>query len=223
MDKADFIRFIKIIQQAIRPDDPAAPPDRGAHWQSLGRFVLTFALVEDNLQAALRICAGVTSEVARAIFSGTRVDAACSYIRRIAEAKNWSEDRKKEIDYIFRQTAEITRVRNDILHYGVSRSTDEGYTTSTELVAHMQDRIRKTSVSAEQLDAMSDDCLKIVVHLVVNFILDEATQKTVHDLGAASAVLGRAWRYKPAPQPGRRESILEFPLKPPPQPEPLRE
>jgi hypothetical protein len=206
---SELLRFIKFITQAMSPDDPDVNQTRTRHWQSVGRFVLAFALVEENLQAALRKTAEVTPEVARAIFSGTRVDTASSYIKRIAEAQQWPKDRLEDIDYIFKQLGEITRVRNDLLHYGVIPEKEGGWTTSNELVAHIPARSRETEVSPQHLESMADDCMNIVLHLIVNIESDDATRQEI--LQKSAAVLARAWRYKPEKRSGAEGSILSFP------------
>jgi hypothetical protein len=58
------------------------------YFQALGMFVDRFAQVESALFQFLSVFAGVDDQTARAIFSGTRVDAACSFLRRIADVKD---------------------------------------------------------------------------------------------------------------------------------------
>ena len=55
------------------------------YYQALGKFVDTFANVEEILFLYLYASAGVDYDAARAIFSGVRIHDAVSFIKRIAE------------------------------------------------------------------------------------------------------------------------------------------
>jgi hypothetical protein len=99
-------------------------------------------MVEADMQHALWRTAGVKSPIEPAIFSGTRIDAAASFIKRIAEAEGWPAKRRRTLDDVSAQLGEITRVRNDILHYGASATGKDEWTISNKLVAHTADRIR---------------------------------------------------------------------------------
>jgi len=59
---------------------------RHAYWLALGRFVDNFSMIEAQLFETLKIASGVSDQTAPAIFSGTRVDAAMSFLNRIAES-----------------------------------------------------------------------------------------------------------------------------------------
>jgi hypothetical protein len=175
------------------------------YWQALGGFVSMFSLVEENMQAALWRCVGVGAPVAPAIFSGTRIDAAMGYIRRIAEAQNWPRRKQDEIADVFKQLGELTRVRNDILHYGASMTGPDEWVVSTKLVAHTKDRIRSTKISVAILNQMSDDLYKIMLHLAG--IVRRG--KHVRTPPVVEAILKRAWLYRPDRQsetPGPRPS-----------------
>jgi hypothetical protein len=168
------------------------------YWEALGRFVSVFSLVEENMQVALWRCVGVKAPVAPAIFSGTRVDAASGYIKRIAEAQHWPRRKQQEIEDVFKQLAELTRVRNDILHYGASMTGPDEWVVSNKLVAHVKERIRNTRISVKILVQMSEDLSKIMLHLV----MIERRGKPVRAHPSVEAVLKRAWLYKPDRQSG---------------------
>jgi hypothetical protein len=69
----------------------------------LGRFVALFSRVEIDLQKVLWKFAGVQAPTAQALFSGVRVDGAMQFITRIADAQNWDDTKKDELEYVFSQ------------------------------------------------------------------------------------------------------------------------
>lgn len=181
------------------------------YWEALGNFVSMFSLVEENMQIALWRCARVKSPIAPAIFSGTRVDAASSYIKRIAEAENWPNRKRKELDDVFKQLGELTRVRNDILHYGASMRGPEEWVVSNKLVAHTQDRIRETKITPAILNIMTNDLHKVIFHLIVL----TSRGKRVRHPPIISEVLRRAWLYKPDRQSDSQVKHNPQPLRTP--------
>jgi hypothetical protein len=93
-----------------------------AYHLALGRFVDAFATAEHNLKFAFAETAKIPRDVAQAIFSGTRVDAAISLIRRLYEAKGINPEPEVEIALSHMNT--ILTVRNEIMHYGAN--ADDG-------------------------------------------------------------------------------------------------
>jgi hypothetical protein len=152
--------------------------------------------------------------VAPAIFSGTRLDACRDYIRRIAEAQNWSRRKQDELSDVFKQLSELTRVRNDILHYGALMTGPDEWTVSNKLLAHTRDKIRNTRISVEALDQMSDDLYKIMLHLAG--IVKRG--KRVRTPPVVEAVLRRAWLYRPDRQSSNQAGHSPRQSRPPRQP-----
>jgi len=62
--------------------------------------------------------AGLSPPLAQAILPGLRIDAAKSYVNRIADIQQWDDARRDELKYVFEQLGTINKLRNDILHYG---------------------------------------------------------------------------------------------------------
>lgn len=188
MTKKTFVEFLGIEEM-------------DQYHRALGAFVSQFAAVESGMHIALRISCGIGQPLAAAIFSGTRTEAAASYIKRIGETENWPEAKTKELEYIFQQLGEITRVRNDILHLGAKPisankippifGADE-WLVSNKLVAHSPSRIRETRITPEILGLMTRDLQKIRIHLIAIFDSDAEKARHTHD-----KELKRAWLYKP--------------------------
>jgi hypothetical protein len=171
------------------------PPRR--YWEALGRFITMFSVVEENVQLALWRAAGVKPPVAPAIFSGTRIEAATGHIKRIAEAQKWPKRKRAELAEVFKQLSDLTRIRNDMLHYGASSSGPDEWTVSSRLVAHIAERIRETKISPAILHQMSEDLFKITLHLAGI----ERRGKPVRVHPSIAPILARAWLYKSQPQP----------------------
>jgi hypothetical protein len=190
--------------------------------EALGNFVHAFARIEGILALALRVFSGVTGPIARAIFHGVRVDAAVNYIRRILEVTNAPADVKADFELAFTHLGDITRARNDILHYGVGlgtiwRSDDTIIESSPMIVTNKdfaltEDRIRETPVSAEILEQMMED-LDVIRAILFGHILLASGRKddAKRFLGPARK---HAWRYKPPRQSSHHGPRPPKPRKP---------
>src|SRR5208283_4324196 len=66
------------------------------YYTALGRFVAGFSELEGAMQVALWHYSKIKPPTAQALFSGVRADEACSKIKRIADAENWTEERKTD-------------------------------------------------------------------------------------------------------------------------------
>jgi hypothetical protein len=172
--------------------DPKAP-----YYEALGRFVDMFAHVESAMAFTLWHYAKTPRNIARAVFSGVRVDAAIDLINRliITAVTDVSEDLQKELNYVFPQLKIINTARNDIYHYGVSGIADGTLGVTTRLKALTEDRVRTFPVSSSILNDMSADLDKIILHLYTGHM-------GLHPLlpTARLAILQDPWRHKPQPQ-----------------------
>lgn len=159
-------------------------------------------MVEESMQAALWRCVGIKAPVAPAIFSGSRAEAASQYIKRIVEAQRWPELKRREIEDVFKQLSELTQTRNDILHYGASKIGADEWVVTNKLAAHVEKKIRRTTLSVEILNQMSEDLYKIMLHVAG---IDRRGKHTTAP-PSVEAILTRAWLYKPVQQSGSQEA-----------------
>ena len=101
-------------QGSLREDIAAAftarEQDAGFE-QALGRFIIAFADAEAELYRVLIAYSKTDDPVARALFSGTRAKAMIDFIRSIAHNTSMPEDRKADLEYVFRQLAAINAFR----------------------------------------------------------------------------------------------------------------
>src|SRR5689334_14321562 len=89
-----------------------------SYYSALGRFVSDFSRIETTLQRTLWIAAGVSDNVAPAVFSGLKVEGCLQFIKRIADAKGWKTSQSDLLEEITSRLGPINKLRNDILHYG---------------------------------------------------------------------------------------------------------
>jgi hypothetical protein len=70
------------------------------------------------MQRTLWFYSGVDEPVAKALFSGIKIDASIQQIRFIISEKPLDDLSSKALDHALRQAADINKVRNDLLHHG---------------------------------------------------------------------------------------------------------
>jgi hypothetical protein len=173
---------------------------RQTFWEALGTFIHDFAFAEAGLFFLLRTRAGVSKEVSRAIFSGTRIDSAIDFIHRINEAKT-GKRQDPILEPVFEQIKYIANARNDIIHHGPLAGDDFERKVSNSLKALTDKHRREFSISSETLADMSHDCLKAYVHLSA---AEAAESGRESKFGPDHRALKAAWRYKP-PRPKNRQ------------------
>jgi hypothetical protein len=87
-------------------------------WTWLGWFIGQFSTLENVMQRTLWFYSGVDEPVAKALFSGIKIDASIQQIRFIISEKPLDDLSSKALDHALRQAADINKVRNDLLHHG---------------------------------------------------------------------------------------------------------
>ena len=136
------------------------------YYQALGKFVDTFANVEEILFLYLYASAGVDYDAARAIFSGVRIHDAVSFIKRIAEVGK--AELSAALDDVLSQLLIINDVRNLILHHPVSGRFRKGrFIRSISNIgrALTAERIKEMLISQRILMDMEYDLFRMQVFL----------------------------------------------------------
>lgn len=145
------------------PDSKKTEQENDAYWIALGRFVHLYSAAEAAMQVLLWDKAKVSSEVARAIFSGVKVREAINQVKRICEAEG---DASYEIiKPAFDQLSTITSARNDILHFGSKFEDGKPQFVTNKRAAHTPDKIRHFPVSPEMLGQMTADLAVITTQI----------------------------------------------------------
>jgi len=164
-----------------------------AYWQSLGRFVSKFAMVEANMQLALWHYANVSPNIGRAVFSGVRADAAMGLINRIAEVEKWGKAKKGELKKLFDHLGEINKLRNDIIHFGTRFESDGSLHVTNAFMALNEGRLRKIAISDKILDQLTHDLTKITYSLFLQMFDSLASPELLETFRRQAA---GPWQYK---------------------------
>lgn len=184
-----------------------------AYCLALGRFTDAFSQVELVLHFTLSSYANVNRKTAQAVFSGVRIDNAMGLIKRLAIASKLHWRKRKDLDYVFDQLGIINKARNDIVHYGGQwQGPERGRIVSNRFVALTTDHLRERPISAEALDHMCHDLMKINLHLSLH-ALPLSIAKRARYQNPFRPVLKSAWQYIPPQQPQRRRKTRKRPQK----------
>jgi hypothetical protein len=165
------------------------------YFKALGRFAHQFAEMETVLQLALWIETAVPVAVARAIYSGVRMDQAKDFINRTRQAKGVPESER--LARAFTQLGVIIKARNDILHYG-ARFDGTSFSVTNDLLAHVPSKARSTLVSVEILDDMLAD-LQVIKSAIFAEVLNGDARIPQDILEPMRQGADVPWRYKPTP------------------------
>jgi len=185
-----------------------------SYWEALGQFVSRFAEIERAMQILLRSIAGVHDHVGKAVFSGVRADAAKDLINRTLDAKG-DETTKAALKRHFEQFGIITKIRNDILHYGAQFDSLNRATISNAIVTHIPDRLRKFQITPDDLEDMTIDLNVIKIGIYVALGLEYGSKEWLAHWYPLSQ---SPWLYKqppPASQSGRPPKTPPKPPRPP--------
>jgi hypothetical protein len=181
-----------------------------AFYRALGEFITEFAWVESLVCDMLVRETGVSFKIGAAVFSGVRIDAAKDLIGRLYEARG--AERSAELVRAFAQLGLITRVRNDILHYGAVPNPEGEAIVSNSRAAHSARALREMRVSRETLQQMTSDLVQISLVLMDQITWGEDTPFVTWEREEDyDWIVARPWRYK-LEKPSHREN--ERPQKP---------
>lgn len=186
---------------------------------ALGTFIAWFACVETVLNSAVWHFSKLRAEpqIARAIFSALRVDAAMNHLTRLIEARRLKGGDIADLKLIMDHLGKIARARNDIVHLGAA-----GYgklEVTNRQYAHVRSRRRRTIVSAKILDDMTVDLMDIFERLTI--IADDVpSDHTVRQMRKIYPHFSGkpTWQYRPRvlmPRPRKHRGTLPKQKAPP--------
>lgn len=183
------------------------------YWLALGQFVHQFAALERMLQTYLMIEAGVNHNVAKAIFSGVKIDQGKDHIKRLRQVSG--KPKSELLDRIFSQITVVTKARNDILHHGANfakHDSNEGFVSNAFRVT--PDREYSFPVSPEILHKLTIDTNRLQVGIAVMMtegqpIPDEVMANLRKSVEAPWSYTppGRSQTDRPPPKGGRRQKV----------------
>jgi hypothetical protein len=167
------------------------------YYLSLGRFVHEFSRAEIHAQVLLQLISGTSQQTAKAIFSGVKIDAVCSFIRRIFEARG--EQFPELLERGFSQLIAINNVRNSIVHYGAQFDGVEMYVSNHfKALPGKERRIPITPTTLEHLwaDLQTIQCC-MTAYIAPTLPPTPVPKHVIEYLLKGAHV---PWRYKPPSQ-----------------------
>ncbi|WP_420564190.1 hypothetical protein [Thalassobaculum sp.] len=170
------------------------------YFRALGRFVHRYSAVEAIMHAYHAHLAGLTREMANAVFSGIRVRVARDNIRRMHAVKN------KPLDPAYADVLEqlniIAAVRDAVIHHGATFEDGKPKHVTNARRAHTEEATQSFPISADLLDAMSDDLDAILLN-VQGAIWRDLLKPREHRMMFGD-LQQPSWRYKHQPQDNRK-------------------
>jgi hypothetical protein len=172
---------------------------------SLGRFLHQFSLLEGVMLILLIRITGVSQEVGKSIYSGTRIAQAKDFINRTLDATNRKKTKTLLKPY-FDHIGILNGTRDDILHYGARYDFEEkALIVSNERAAHVSERKRQYIVTPNLLDDMTHD-----VMMIIHALLREGNPPNLSVPETFEAEHSLAWRYKQPPLISRETGLIRF-------------
>lgn len=160
----------------------------------LGRFLHQFSILENAMLILLIRITGVSEEVGKSIYSGTRISTSKDFVNRTLDATGRKKT-KENLKPYFDRIGIINNTRDDILHYGAIYDFQEkALIVSNERVAHISDKKRQYIVTPKILDDMTHDVMRII-HALLR--LGEPPDLSRPEVFEAEHSL--SWRYKQPP------------------------
>lgn len=143
------------------------------------------------MQFVLWHYAKTPTPIARSIFSGTRMEQAISFVKRIFEATN--KPVPAELEGILDHLLVINKKRNEILHYGAISIAEGSGSVTNALRALTPGKVKGFPISSEILTDMTEDLRKAILHLHATY-MGRPKLKGKHP--TLEKILLAPWRYK---------------------------
>ncbi len=163
---------------------------------ALGQFIHDFTILELFIFSLLCAAAGVTDEIGRAIFSGTRADQMISLIKRCFEVRE--REIPEFLNRAFLQAGVLNKARNEVVHFvtmSIEDDDDAVYATST--MRTIASKAKELTIQPEALEAMAQDAR--ILPAMFNVAMFEITEpESVTGLSDAMREPFPAWHYIPA-------------------------
>lgn len=182
------------------PDVPGSSPEKyDAYWKALGKFIHEFARIEAALQLLLWRLSKMDPKLAKAVFSGTRIDGASQFIRRLLEVRPIDKKKEAVLLDMLTQLKIINDVRNLIVHHGAKVQEGDLWLVTNKHTAHAARSLQEMQISVKMLNAMTSDLSRIGLNLT---LLSTPRQPATLFSRYARLLTG-AWLYKPSPRSGQ--------------------
>jgi hypothetical protein len=181
-------------------------------WNALGQFIYEFSQVERILFFYLITTSRMPIQDAKAVFTDVRIDKAKQAVKRLREARELPED--DQLDCAFSQLSVVTRLRNDLVHYGPTPKTSGTFEVSDDL--WKLNNSRTYEISKDGIKNATVD-LGVLKEFFLKHMLTELTPEVPLTKNMPKVVL-LPWKYTPSQPTRPPSSTPSRPAKPPPQP-----
>jgi hypothetical protein len=162
------------------------------YYTEFGRFIYWYARVEGIAHALFEYCMGASKEEARAISGGLRFGAIRNITKRLAKVRKLDAAVQTEIDQLFRQIADIAKLRDTLVHRGAEVVADVIWSTNLATSKSDED-IEILKLNLSDITAAKTDCLRIFARI------DRILQPTFYQHPEAIEWLAQPWLYKYRP------------------------
>jgi hypothetical protein len=159
---------------------------------ALGRFIYDFSEVERALFLYLIITSKMPIADAQAVFTDAKIDKAKQTIKRLRQARGLPEDDR--LGCAFNQLADITRLRNDLVHYGPIPKLDGSFEISDALWKLTNSRTY--TVTADDIKNATVDLGTLKEFLLKHMLTEISPEFPLIKNMPKVALL--PWRYKPS-------------------------
>ena len=175
-----------------------------------GLFVSSFAIVETSLLNLLTLEAGVSPNIAKAVFSGVKIDQAKSHIKRAREATEKPDS--ELLDRVFSHLTILTNLRNDLLHHGTEPIKGEDQISgfiSNEMRA-MPGKHYEYTITTADLRHANDD-LRTILAGIFSLMADARFQSHQREriVNQLRPMTDRPWSYRSIPRSRNRQQPRE--------------
>lgn len=174
---------------------------------ALGEFISEFSSVEWNINNLIRHYCKISRIKSNVLLGPLRMDNALNMLNKLKNATLILLEDIPEIGEIVEQLRKINRLRNDIVHYGISGyKEDEGFIITNKFYSYKNKEVISHIVSPEALEKAALDLTMIHARIGLLIYPDMRERRPYGHL------LHEPWRYipqlQPPPNPKRQASSL---------------
>jgi hypothetical protein len=174
-------RWVRIALDQIFPPSAAEKE----YYELLGEVITNYTFVELFLNIVIVRLSKIDVAIAKAMFLPLRVDAATNYLNRLIEMKIIKGWQATRLNSILQHLGQISRVRNDIVHLGLSNyDFKQNELLLTNRLWARKGNLRSTKISINKLREINHDLLVVLLHLMALSGMKESRKSRKDRAGA---------------------------------------
>jgi hypothetical protein len=165
------------------------PAGHDAFYAALGRFIATFAIVENTCHGVFHHICGLPQDAARALIGGRELSTVTSVLNRTVKARE-PQERQDEVQALIDQINTISELRHALIHRETGVWQDD-ITASNMATAKYLESIEMLRLDLKHITNATDDLNCIHVRLL--FITQPWLRSRLNQATLDAIFL--AWRY----------------------------